>query len=394
MRSVHEETVSTQEFRTILGHFPTGVTVVTSMTDEANPVGMVVGSFTSVSLEPPLVAFLPAKSSTTFPRIRETGRFCVNILSAEQEAVCRSFARSGGPKFEGKTYTLSPGGCPIIDGAVAWIDCEIDSISEAGDHYICIGGVKVLDAASASIPLIFFKGGYGRFAAASLAAPAEDDLVSQLLTVDHARPEMERLAEAVGAECIALAHVGQSVVMMASAGTPPPGNAGTRVGQRMPFIPPVGLLFAAWASNEDREAWLGALPSLSADDRARYRNALGAVRERGFIFGTRTPLRRDLDRALASLNVNAPAAEERANVRAAVERLADTYIPDDLQRSRGVEYIGAPVFDKNGRIALDLTLYRIPPTDSNVVVQHARQLLDACARVTEALGGYQPHPVI
>jgi flavin reductase (DIM6/NTAB) family NADH-FMN oxidoreductase RutF/DNA-binding IclR family transcriptional regulator len=354
---------------------------------------MAVGSFTSVSLEPPLVAFLPAKSSTTFPRIRHAGRFCVNILSAEQEEVCRSFARSGGPKFEGRTYTLSPGGCPIIDGAVAWIDCDIESVFEAGDHYVCIGGVKILEVASTSIPLIFFKGGYGRFAAASLAAPAEDDLVSQLLMVDHARPEMERLAEAVGAECIASALVGQSVVMMASAGTPPPGNAGTRVGQRIPFIPPVGLLFAAWASNDDREAWLDGLPSLSADHRARYRKALGAVRERGFIFGARMPVRRDLDRALAALHVNAPAADERANVRAAVERLADTYDPDDLDGSQGVEYIGAPIFDKRGRMALQLTLYKLPPTDAQAVTQHAAQLLDVCARVTEALGGHQPDPV-
>jgi len=163
---------SSADFRSILGHFPTGVVVVTSMTTSGEPVGLAVGSFTSVSLDPPLVAFLPAKTSTSFPLIRNAGRFCVNVLAADQEGVCRVFAQKGGAKFETIPYSVSPLGCPIVEGAVAWIDCYAESVLEAGDHFICIGRVRALSAGRRVMPLLFFQGGYGRFYPSSLAAPA------------------------------------------------------------------------------------------------------------------------------------------------------------------------------------------------------------------------------
>jgi flavin reductase (DIM6/NTAB) family NADH-FMN oxidoreductase RutF/DNA-binding IclR family transcriptional regulator len=381
------DSFSPRDFRTVLGHFPTGVTIITSSHDGV-PVGMAVGSFTSVSLEPPLVAFLPAKSSTTFPKIREAGRFCVNVLSADQESICRSFARSGGPKFEGTSYSPSAGGCPIIDGVVAWIDCEIESVTEAGDHFICVGRVNALAAAGASTPLIFFQGGYGRFEPPSLVAPAEDDLVAQLLLTDLARPEMERLAGALATECIASALVGDSTVQMAVAGTPASGLSATRVGERLPFVPPVGAVFAAWASERNRDAWLNRVPGMSPEQREHYRNALAEVRRRGFAYGKYTPARRELDLARAALHVDAPTDAERAKVRAAVDRLAETYDPDELAGLRGVEYIAAPVFDSSGRVGLQLTVYGLLPTDTHAVTYHVSELLDACARISEALGSH------
>ena len=87
-------------FRHVVGHFPTGVVVVTAMHGEAGPVGMAVGSFTSVSLDPPLVAFLPDRSSTSFPKIRDVGSFCINVLADDQEHLCRAFAARGGDTGE------------------------------------------------------------------------------------------------------------------------------------------------------------------------------------------------------------------------------------------------------------------------------------------------------
>lgn len=162
----HASTVDALRFREVLSHYPTGVTVVTAIAEDGGPAGMAVGSFTSVSLDPPLVAFLPDKSSTSFPRISSATSFCVNVLAADQEAVCRAFARRGGDKFAGISWSPTPSGAPRLDGAAAWIDCEFHSITEAGDHYLVLGKVRDLDVSTTHRhPLVFFQGGYGRFVA-------------------------------------------------------------------------------------------------------------------------------------------------------------------------------------------------------------------------------------
>ena len=150
-------------FRQVLGHYPTGVCVVTSMTEGGLPVGIAVGSFTSVSLDPPLVAFFPDRRSASWGRIRDTGRFCANVLGDHQEALCRRFAASGTDKFSGVGYRLSGLGLPILEGVVAWVDCRIHSVQEAGDHYCAGGRVAGLGATQAARPLLFHKGGYGQF---------------------------------------------------------------------------------------------------------------------------------------------------------------------------------------------------------------------------------------
>lgn len=151
-------------FRQILGHYPTGVCVVTTVEADGRGAGMVVGSFTSVSLSPPLVAFFPDKSSTSWPRIEATRRFCVNILADDQEDLCRTFSRPSEDRFAGVSHRLSDHGSPILDGALAWIDCTLHAVHEAGDHYIVLGEVHALDTQRDGRPLLFFKGSYGQFA--------------------------------------------------------------------------------------------------------------------------------------------------------------------------------------------------------------------------------------
>lgn len=148
------------KYRQVLGHFPTGVTVITA----SGPVGMAVGSFSSVSLEPPLVAFFAGNTSTSWPKIEETGAFCVNILAEDQEEICRRFASKEEDKFAGVGWTPSGSGSPMLHGALAWIDCDIDSVIEAGDHVCVMGRVRDLGVGHDGSPLVFFRGGYGRFA--------------------------------------------------------------------------------------------------------------------------------------------------------------------------------------------------------------------------------------
>jgi 3-hydroxy-9,10-secoandrosta-1,3,5(10)-triene-9,17-dione monooxygenase reductase component len=150
-------TIEPQFFRRVLGHFLTGVAVISAM-DGEDPVGLTVGSFFSVSLDPPLVGFCAARSSKTWPAIKRFGHFCVNVLAADQEGVCRSFARTGTDKFQGIDWTLSGGGCPRLDGVLAWLDCDIEVVHGAGDHEICIGRVRALGDPRITIPLPFFRG--------------------------------------------------------------------------------------------------------------------------------------------------------------------------------------------------------------------------------------------
>jgi len=151
------------KFRQVLGHFPTGVTVVTAVDDDG-PVGMAIGSFTSVSLEPPQVLFCAGVASSSWARIRAAGRFCVNVLAEDQEDVCRVFASRADDKFAEVGWKHSGNGTPRIEGILAYIDCDIADVVTSGDHDIAIGAVTALDVVHEAGPLLFFRGGYGRFA--------------------------------------------------------------------------------------------------------------------------------------------------------------------------------------------------------------------------------------
>jgi flavin reductase (DIM6/NTAB) family NADH-FMN oxidoreductase RutF len=130
---------------------------------DGEPVGLAVNSFTSVSLDPPLVAFCAAKSSTTWPSIQAAGRFCVNILAEDQEDVSRLFATRGADKFRGMGWRAGESGSPILNGVLAWVDCVTEAEHDAGDHLIVVGRVLDLEVPREDGPLAFFRGGYGRF---------------------------------------------------------------------------------------------------------------------------------------------------------------------------------------------------------------------------------------
>jgi 3-hydroxy-9,10-secoandrosta-1,3,5(10)-triene-9,17-dione monooxygenase reductase component len=157
--------IDPSEYRRVLGHFPTGVTVVTGA-DETGAAGMAIGSFASVSLDPPLVMFCPGNTSASWLRIKETGSFCVNVLGEDQKDVCGVFAGKADDKFEGIDWTTATTGSPVIPGSLAVIDCEIHAILDGGDHDIVVGLVTSLstaDDAGERGPLLFFQGGYGRY---------------------------------------------------------------------------------------------------------------------------------------------------------------------------------------------------------------------------------------
>jgi 3-hydroxy-9,10-secoandrosta-1,3,5(10)-triene-9,17-dione monooxygenase reductase component len=149
-------------YRLVMGSFLTGVTVITAH-DADGPVGLAASSFTSVSMHPPLVLFCAGSHSSSWPRIRETGHFGVNILSNEQQHVSKQMSSKVPDKFDGVTWRKEVSGSPILDEALAWIDCAIDSQHIAGDHVIVVGRVLGLGARDGE-PLAYFRGHYGKYA--------------------------------------------------------------------------------------------------------------------------------------------------------------------------------------------------------------------------------------
>jgi flavin reductase (DIM6/NTAB) family NADH-FMN oxidoreductase RutF len=146
--------------REVLGHFATGVTVVTAITDDG-PIGFTCQSFSSLSLDPPLVVLAPARSSRTWPHLRAIGRFCINVLAEGQDDVSQNFARSGADKFAGVPWTPSAQGSPVLDGVVAWIDGALWAEYDGGDHTLVVARVLDLGADPDRHPLLFHRGVYG-----------------------------------------------------------------------------------------------------------------------------------------------------------------------------------------------------------------------------------------
>ena len=148
-------------FREVLGHFATGVTIVTALED-GEPVGFTCQSFAALSLDPPMVILAPSRSSTSWPRIREAGAFCVNILEEHQEALSRTFAVSGGDKFDGIGWKPGLTGAPVLEGSLAMVECRLGEIFDCGDHELVTGLVVAMDVGEGG-PLLFYRSGFGRF---------------------------------------------------------------------------------------------------------------------------------------------------------------------------------------------------------------------------------------
>ena len=163
MTTTRLDAPSPAAMRAVLGHFCTGVAVITGH-DGDRPVGFACQSVTSVSLDPPYVSFCPVQTSSSWPVIRATGRLCINILSADQHHLCAQFGVSGGDKFARVDWSPGDNGAPVLAGALATIEADLEFEHPAGDHTIVVAHVTGLRASKGRRPLLFYRGDYGGFA--------------------------------------------------------------------------------------------------------------------------------------------------------------------------------------------------------------------------------------
>ncbi len=273
-------TIDPRTFRDVMGHYPTGVVLVTGMLDQ-QPIGMVVGTFSSVSLEPPLVSFMPMTTSETYAKLRQAENLCINVLAHDQSSVCRTLASKDPEKFHKVDWELSDYGAPQIKGAVAHIHCRLDQEVEAGDHYISLCAVDDLQVVRSVTPLLFFQGGYGGFSTTGMAAYLDEELISAVRVAEAARPQLDRLADTHRCSAAALIQIDETAQTIGASSYGGSTEMDERIGVRIPLIPPLGEAAVAW-SPQQSQRWLDQIFPQDEEVIFGYRQTLEKVRDQGY----------------------------------------------------------------------------------------------------------------
>ncbi|MDQ2852318.1 MAG: flavin reductase family protein [Actinomycetota bacterium] len=351
------------------------MTVVTAIDEDGHPQGMVIGSFTSVSLDPPLVAFLPTSTSGRWSRLRRSGSFCVNILGAQHERLCRQFASRDGDTYDGVEWTAAPSGSPILEGAVAWIDCDLEIVHVAGDHDIVIGRVLDLDTADQGLPLLFFQGGYGSFTPHTMIA-SDDPHTAELSLVDRARPLLEGAARSVQGRVAVLYCDGTTSTVIAAAGHSNDRHvAQAAIGEPVPLTAPIGIWWMAHAAPERVQEWLAPLPQ---QQQQKVTEVMGRIRADGGLCVGLAAVQDGLEHLLEDR-----AGGNRRSASQEAQMLSDlTRDPMDFVASRFADgetttdhpevcSIWSPVLDQAGNVVLGVVATDFPADQSLTDVEHA-----------------------
>ena len=319
-------------YRETLGHYPTGVAVVTALSEDGTPDGMVVGTFSSVSLDPALIAFFPAIGAASFARLRNAPTFCINVLASDQEPLCRQIATRRTGKFDNVRWRAAPLGSPILEGSVCWIECTYEDVREAGDHYVVLGRVHGLAVERSTLPLLFFQGGYGRFSPGSLIATPDPELIQAARLAETIRSQVEQVSARYDLTCSVLAKVRDDAVLVLAAQGPVPEPF--PLGHRQPIIPPLGAVFLADASPDEVERWLLRAPA-DPDRRELFRAVLRKVRARGYsLLAAESDLLERHQAALSAFEQSDRLPRDERAVQQVSAELVDSFCPDLLPGER------------------------------------------------------------
>ena len=375
-------------FRETLGHYPTGVAVVTAVAEDGRPIGMVVGTFSSVSLDPPLIAFLPATTSGSFAQLRTATAFCVNVLASDQELLCRQFATAGDRKFEGVNWRPGPLGAPILEGAVSWIECTFADIREAGDHYIVLGLVYELAVERSTLPLLFFQGGYGRFSPGSFIAAPDPELIQAAQLAETMRAQVEHLSAEFAVNCSVLVKLRWDAVQVLAANQSPIEEP-FPLGHRQPLIPPFGAVFMVNAPDDEVDGWLRRAPDDSADRRALNRALLDRVRQRGYSLLTAKPAAIARHEAvLSAFEQSDRLPRHERVVRQSTSELADFFCPELVPGERyDLANIVMLIATRPGLPAMALRTTGLPSDAPTEQIETWIEALQRVVRSAEALTG-------
>lgn len=373
-------------FRDVLGHYPTGVAIVTGIHPDGEPLALVVGTFSSVSMDPPLVSFMPMRSSRTFDRLRECPTLCVNVLTGEQEEMGRTIAKRWENKLDGVDWTPAPSGAPILADSLAWLDVSISQTIEAGDHYIVLCAVQDLGVMNPTSPLLFFQGGYGRFAVASLIARMDSDLSRSIRQAELARDEIEGLAQGFGCEAAVMAEVNDAELATVASAVGAGVDITDSLGARIPLIPPLGDMFIAACGPEAEQRWLSR--AIGADEEAlqAFHERVEFVRRNGYSLSflpedDMNPYHEMVEATRMYSSGRLTPAQER-DVRDRIAKAAVCYRVRTIEATERYDIgsIVAPVRDAQGKLCHILRLSQLPRGASGQVVRLWIESLQGAAR--------------
>lgn len=270
-------------FRHVMGNYPTGVAVVTTTAPDGELLALVVGTFSSVSLEPPLVSFMPMKTSRTFAKMRDCDTLTINIFGGEQQDEMLAIARRWENKLDGIDWHESPNGNPVLDNALAWIDTTVTEVIEAGDHFIVLCEVEDMLVANPGPPLLFFQGGYGSFVGSTMLSGLRHEALPAIHAAHRAGDELERLADEVGCEVVVYVATSEDEFVTVFAARGPGVSEEDGFSSRLPIVPPIGDTYMYDKPEEVRERWLTKLKDPSEEVRALHEKRLEAVKESGYL---------------------------------------------------------------------------------------------------------------
>ncbi|WAP59104.1 flavin reductase family protein [Streptomyces sp. S465] len=378
-------------WRSVLGRYPTGITIITSVDESGGPIGMVVGTFTSVSEDPPLVGFLPQTRSRTYAGIRRAGRFRASVLGAEHEGLCREFfAAAPEDRFTGDAWEFDEHGVPRLRSAVAWFDATVHDVLPAGDHVMVLGAVEDLGLGPRAdeAPLVFLNGGYGSFAPRVTGVELAE-LGSRLRIAAGVGDLVQDLARELDVECALSTVVRGQVVVLTAADTQQP-----YVGTCFPFAAPMDPGFAAWCEPDLHRAWVeGARRLMGRVDTPLLDDTLALVREQGYAISFGHTLTEHFGGLTAEARSGPGAGDGHSALARLWERMASGYADycRDPRPQHHARTLQVPVFGADQRVAFELMVGGFGPGSG---VERFRAILaaalDHAERITELTGGKPP----
>ncbi|MEE2057289.1 flavin reductase family protein [Rhodococcus artemisiae] len=382
-------------FREVMGHYPTGVAVVTGRADDGELLALVVGTFSSVSLEPPLVSFMPMKTSKSFDKLRRCDSVCINILGGEQEDLVSTIARRWENKFDGIDWFGSPSGDPVLEQSVAWIDARITNTLDAGDHWIILCSVNDMAVTNPVVPLIYFQGGYGSFVSTSLMARMDHEIMDEIHDAEIARPDVEALARAVGCEVILYTAISRDEMATVLSAVGPAIDRENGLARRIPIVPPIGDSVVFDRADDEQEQWLAKAHGVDESVKGHYRQRIMFLRTHGYVLSLLP------QEGIAAYDTMCEATRryecgrltplQERDIRASIVESTVDYRPRELEPEcrYNVGSVVLPVRNRDGNHTLTLRLAQLPTNASGATVADWISRAKAVVAVLEGRSGRQ-----